>query len=515
MSKPRVALIVLLFFLFVLVGKTTYDYAAPPLENTDCDETKPTQIIVDRGDAPFEYAQKGGFINDASCLNKTPVYGIVNVSKEEDVSEALSYARANGLKVASAGQRHTMGGQSFVRDALVLDMRSLDRITVDSVQKTVRVQSGATWAGIQQELDGVGLSVKAMQSINIFTVGGTLSVNAHGIAHEPGQIAPTVRWMRVMLPDGTIKKASPTENAELFRSVLGGYGLFGVILEAELDVVENEAYARKTTYIDYKDFPAYYHEHIVGDDQLGLMYARLSVAPHSYLTETAIHGYTKASLSEPILPLTTETHTWLNRLVINFSKTGGFGRWVRWMLEKYLEPNIHSCISRNQAMNGKEVCIVSRNQEMYDSMGYLKNRLPDTDILQEYFIPPDRMTEFVDGLRTVVQENDANLLNVTIRIVHKDTITALPYAKDDRFAFVLYFNQKLNEQDSLVLQKTTGELIDLAAKLDGTFYLPYQLAYSRKQLLRAYPEAERFFAAKKRIDPQELLTNSFYERYGR
>ncbi len=42
-------------------------------------------------------------------------------------------------------------------------------------------------------LDEQGLSVKAMQSINIFTVGGTLSVNAHGIAHNPGPIASTVR----------------------------------------------------------------------------------------------------------------------------------------------------------------------------------------------------------------------------------------------------------------------------------------------------------------------------------
>src|SRR6185436_7423963 len=128
-----------------------------------------------------------------------------------------------------------------------------------------------------------------------------------------------------------------------------------------------------------------------------------------------------------------------------------------------------------------EVCNVSRNQEMYDSMGYLKNKLADTDILQEYFIPVEKMSDFIDGLRTTVKTNGANLLNVTIRIVHKDTITALPYAKDDRFAFVLYFNQKLNEKESKILQKTTTDLIDVATSLGGTFYLPYQLYYSEAQ----------------------------------
>jgi hypothetical protein len=65
-------------------------------------------------------------------------------------------------------------------------------------------------------------------------------------------------------------------------------------------------------------------------------------------------------------------------------------------------------------------------------------------------------------LREVVQRNGANLINATIRIVRKETIAALPYAKQDLFAFVLYFNQKFNEAASRTLQETTTDLIDLA-----------------------------------------------------
>jgi len=54
------------------------------------------------------------------------------------------------------------------------------------------------------------------------------------------------------------------------------------------------------------------------------------------------------------------------------------------------------------------------------------------------------------------------LINVTIRIVHKDDITTLNYAKQDMFAYVLYFNQKFNEGEGQILQKTTTDLIDLA-----------------------------------------------------
>jgi hypothetical protein len=100
-------------------------------------------------------------------------------------------------------------------------------------------------------------------------------------------------------------------------------------------------------------------------------------------------------------------------------------------------------------------CLVSRNQEMYDSMDYLNNRLRDTDILQEYFIPHGKMPQFVDGLRSIVKGNGANLINVTIRTVRKDDITTLNYAKQDMFAFVLYFNQKFNERENQILQQTT------------------------------------------------------------
>jgi FAD/FMN-containing dehydrogenase len=282
-----------------------------------------------------------------------------------------------------------------------------------------------------------------------------------------------------------------------------------------LQLVKNEVYAIENYNLDYHDFADYYRQNISGNDQIGLAYARLSISPTSYLRETAVHIYRKADFTGPIPLLQAPTHDRLDRFIINFSKTGGFGRWLRWALEKHYGPKLHDCLSRNQAINQKEPCLVSRNGEMYDSMLYLRNRLKDTDILQEYFIPPDKMPQFVDGLRQIVQTNGANLLNVTLRIVHKDEVTALPYAKQDMFAFVLYFNQELNEEQSLIVEKTTRELIDLAIGLQGTYYLPYQLYYSQEQLDRAYPEITAFFAAKKRYDPDELFTSKFYEKYGR
>lgn len=523
-KRPVVASFMFAAIAFLLLAtKKVFDYAAPPAGPKDCnfafpdavDQSKPTNLIVDASKKSLALEQRGGYINDASCLNKTAVYGVVKVRSADDIRDALQFARENHLKVTAAGQRHSMGGQSFTHDGLVLDMRDFNQLKLDKEHKILTAQTGATWEQIQLFLDPEGLALQAMQSINIFSVGGTMSVNAHGIAHRPGPLAGTVRSFRIMLADGQIKRASSIENRELFRLALGGYGLFGVLLDVDLQLVDNEIYELKTQYMSYRDFPEYYRKNVGGNDNVGLIYGRLSVSPSSYLEETAIHIYERKQFDGPAPVLEPPGHDWLDRLIINFSKTGGFGRRVRWELEKHFEPRVHPCISQNQGMNQKEQCLVSRNQEMYNSMGYLKNRLHDTDILQEYFIPPEKMPAFVDGLRNVVNRTGANLLNVTIRIVHKDDITALPYARQDMFAFVLYFNQKFNEKESRILEKTTVDLIDLALGLDGTYYLPYQLDYSSEQLRRGYPGIDAFFAAKKKYDPEGVFSNKFYEKYGK
>ncbi len=521
--KQKVLIVSGIMALFLFVSGKIYIFASAPTKEKPCtfiypnksDQSKPTSITILSSEPTFSFGQKGGYTNDASCLNKTAIYGIAHITSESDVTNAIEFAKENNLKVTSAGVQHSMGGQSFVRGGLVLNMKGLNAMTLTKETNTLTVQSGALWSDVQQFLDKQGLSVKAMQSINIFTVGGTLSVNAHGIAHDPGQIAPTVKSMRVLTADGTIVTANPTENTELFRHVLGGYGLFGVILDVDLEVVPNEMYTWKTNYMDYIEFPAFYTNTVEGNDTVGLMYGRISISPTSYLTETAVHTFQKTTTTEPIPTLQPANSSWVKRLIINTSKTGDVGKWIRWVSEKHIGSYLHTCLSRNEAMSQYEVCNVSRNQEMYDSMGYLKNKLKDTDILQEYFIPKDQMVPFIDRLREIVQKNDANLINVTIRIVHKDTTTALPYAKDDRFAFVLYFNQKLTKTESQKLEQTTKELIDAATQLGGTFYLPYQLYYSKEQLGTAYPEIDSFFETKKKYDPNKVFTNTWYETYSK
>jgi hypothetical protein len=218
--------------------------------------------------------------------------------------------------------------------------------------------------------------------------------------------------------------------------------------------------------------------------------------------------------SADIPPLGEVASIKLRRLLLNLSKQGDLAMRLKWLAEKHVEPLLEACtVPRTQALGQGEACLVSRNEPMHDSVRYLQNDLKhDTDILQEYFIPRDQFVPFVDGLREIVRASRTRLLNASVRVVHREE-NFLTYAPDDRFAIVLYVNQPTTPDGNEEMAKLTRDVVDLTLKVKGTFFLPYQLHYTPEQLRQGYPRIGDFFAAKRRYDPQMLLTNTFYERF--
>ncbi|RVB17675.1 FAD-binding oxidoreductase, partial [Mesorhizobium sp. M7A.F.Ca.CA.004.05.1.1] len=367
-------------------------------------------------DASLPWSAKGGDINDASGLSMTPVYGVVEISEDEHIGNALAFARANGLKVSLAAIRHSMGGHTFDDNALVLDLRKFNKVTVDAAAKTMTLQPGARWHDIQNLLHP-RLAVKAMQSTDIFSVGGSLSVNAHGMDHQAGSVAGSIRSMRVMLADGSVTTCSPTENTDLFRHVVGGYGLFGVVLEATLDVVDNAVYRTSREIIRSDDFPKFFAEVLEPNKDIGLFYGHLSTAPGNFLEDMIVYRYDKVAEQPPAdQPEIGEPGSvGLKRVIINLAKWGSLFQELKWFTEKTLEPKFESCtVARTSAMAEGEACLVTRNNPMHDSVPYLFNdQMEETDILHEYFIPRAAYVEFIAEAREILRNQTMPVLNAS------------------------------------------------------------------------------------------------------
>ena len=454
----------------------------------------------------------GGFslapatVNDVTGLNSTPVRGVVTPTSEAELVALVQEARRKGLKIAIAGKRHSQGGQTSYPGGMVVDMTRFNRIRrVDVAGKRITVESGATWEDVQNEIHRVGLAVEVQQSSNIFTVGGSIGVNAHGRDPNHGPIIETVQALRLLRADGTIVNASRVENPELFSLVVGGYGLFGIILDVDLELTEDSVLEKRTVAMSYRDYPAFFARTVRGHPEVELHYARPSIAPRDLLAPMTVTSMVRTTARpRNVFQLREESGIERNRWFLKLSRDSAWGKDLRWFMQE-------AVVDRPGATT-----VLSRNNSMRPEVKFLEYRsATDADILQEYFIPPGSFVPFMDGLRAIVRQHRVNLLSATVRWVRRDETSFLRYAREDCFGVVLYLNHGKAPEDVQRALEWTRALVELTLELGGVYYLPYQRYPSGEQIRRAYPMLDAFFARKLALDPEERFSSAFFEAYRR
>src|SRR5215468_2477530 len=188
-------------------------------------------------------AESNVLVNDVhSQLNPTHVGRIVTIDSEATLRAALAAARAEGKPVCIAGGRHAMGGQQFAENAVLLDIRRMQGIvSLDAEHGVVEAEAGIQWPELigrlivmQRGQPGAWGIIQKQTGADRLTLGGALGANIHGRGLALKPIIGDVESFTLMQADGSLSTCSRSENAELFRLAIGGYGLFGVVTRVRL-----------------------------------------------------------------------------------------------------------------------------------------------------------------------------------------------------------------------------------------------------------------------------------------
>ena len=445
-----------------------------------------------------------GYADDVSRLNKAQIAETWDIPSDpsrgqEQLRELLLRAQASHLHVSIAGARHSMGGQTIYPGGIAINMLPFKGMKLDEDTNLFHVQAGAKWADIIPYLDQHGRSIEVMQSDNSFTVGGSLSVNCHGWQYGRPPIASTVASFHLMKADGTVVRCSRSENPELFSLALGGYGLFGVILDADLRVVPNERLRLEQYVVPLDRAMESFERKLRTKPDVEMVYARMNITPKQMFDEVLVDLFYREN--GPIPHLTDAGSHWLPRLAFRGSAGSAYGKELRCSAETKVQPELTGTI-------------FSRNQLMNDSAEWYLDRSADTtDILHEYFVGRESAGRFLTAARKIIRKHKGDLLNVTVRDVRTDNDTFLKYASQDMLAFVMFFSQPRSVAGDAEMQAMTRELVDAALEAGGRYYLPYRLHATPAQFRRAYPQADQFFGLKSQYDPQGLFQNQFYQKY--
>ncbi|MFJ8246405.1 FAD-binding protein [Peribacillus asahii] len=448
---------------------------------------------------------QSGLATDYTGLLPERIEKVVSVHNRNELQRIVQEANKKGKHISIAGLQHSQGGHTYYKDGIVLDMRGFNRILeVDEQAKTVRVESGASWEDVQEAVTPYGLALQVTQSQSIFTIGGSLSVNAHGRDIRFGPMAETVREMTLLTPTGEIKQLTRDDTEEWMTYILGGYGLFGVILDVTLNLTENEVYTIHTEKIETEKYESYLHR-VLENQNITMHYARISVAPGTFLDEMYVIDYNKTKKQDNTTSLKGEEGVQVSKLALDLGRKGGKLEDLFWESQRlYINSIDGKTITRNNAMRSEST--------------FMEFTTPGrVEVLQEFFIPVDSYEEYMQSLKDLLPHNDQDedfkVHNITVRYAAKDNMTSLPYAKEDMLGLVVLIQHGLKEKEIAHAKTMIQKWTDVTLQYGGTYYLPYYPYQTKEQFKESYPNWKSFKKQKAERDPNEVFVNLFYDHY--
>lgn len=442
--------------------------------------------------------QEKNVVNDVTQLNPIKVKGIVVPTTNLEIVDVVKNHK--GI-ISIGGGRFSMGGQTATEDAIQIDMRNFNRvINFSKENKEITVQAGIRWRELIQFIDKYDLSVKIMQTYANFTVGGSLSVNVHGRYVGQGPIILSVKGIKVILANGDLVFASPTQNQEIFYAAIGGYGGIGVITEVTLSLTENCKVERTDTLMKISEYSSFFLKSIRNNSKI--VFHNADIYPNDFEEIRAI-SYVKTdkelTINDRLKP--NDGGYAMNRFALKAVSNSCFGKWLR---KDVINPLYYV---------GNPV--EWRNYEATYDVAELEpsSRKESTYVLQEYFVPIAQFDTFYPKMIKILKENKVNVMNISIRHAKQDTGSLMAWARTEVFAFVIYYKQGVLEADKEKVKFWTRQLIDAAINEKGSYYLPYQIYGTGEQFLKAYPNAAEFFKLKKKYDPTYRLRNKLFDEY--
>lgn len=419
-----------------------------------------------------------------------------------DVQLIINEAQRSGKSISILGKSMSQGKQAISNKEwnIVINTSKLNQILIDPKLKIAKVGAGVSWGELQKEANQHGLAVQVMQASNIFSIGGSISANCHGWDYKTGCLRNTLIALIIVNAEGKFLEITPDD--PLFNFIVGGYGGFGIIVEATISLTNNVNLIENGIEIDPSVYVNYFNQNIRYNEDIDMHLYRLSLEPKRLFQTGIAVSYQRVSDEFVIANLVNEPErgTRIDRIKIHTLRRLPWLRKLAWNIEK------------KDALAEK---ISSRNELMRPPINpVLNNSKIDTEWLQEYFVKGEDLADFLHFLGHILQKNNVALFNASVRFVKQDLKTKLSYAQEgDRFAVVLFFNQKLSPKE---IQKTkiwVRQVIDYLIAHEGSYYLPYQHFATLEQFKACYPNWKTIISCKQSIDPKNLFDNGFFADY--
>ncbi|MCX7624559.1 MAG: FAD-binding oxidoreductase, partial [Thermomicrobium sp.] len=146
----------------------------------------------------------------------------------DDVQRVVSFAGDHEALLAVRGGGHSFAGHSTCDGGVVLDLSAMRQIRIDPDRALADAEPGLRWADLDAATQAYGLAVTGGQISHTGIAGLTLGGGMGWLARQLGLTIDHLVAADVVTADGTLRRAAPESDAELYWAIRGGGGNFGV-----------------------------------------------------------------------------------------------------------------------------------------------------------------------------------------------------------------------------------------------------------------------------------------------
>lgn len=148
----------------------------------------------------------------------------------------------SGLKILSYGQGRSYGDCCLNSGGILLDTAGMDRfISFDRENGILKCETGITLDEILKYIIPAGWFLPVTPGTKFVSLGGAIANDVHGKNHhQTGTFGCHVMQLELLRSDGEQLVCSHDQNTELFYATIGGLGLTGLMLSAEIKLKKIE-----------------------------------------------------------------------------------------------------------------------------------------------------------------------------------------------------------------------------------------------------------------------------------
>jgi FAD/FMN-containing dehydrogenase len=165
-------------------------------------------------------------------IDKHPAL-IARCADAADVVRAVTFARERELLLAVRGGGHSFPGYSTCDGGLVIDLSSMNSVSVHAPARTAHVGGGAWVVHVDAATQKEALATTLGQISNTGVGGLTLGGGFGWLSRRFGLACDNLISAELVTADGKLRRVSDKDEPDLFWAIRGGGGNFGVATSFE------------------------------------------------------------------------------------------------------------------------------------------------------------------------------------------------------------------------------------------------------------------------------------------